>query len=341
MKDDKNSEIKDEEKTKDKKISFFKQVLISIKDFDKYSIFMNNSIGQTLLYIGILTLTFTIIISLGLSYKYFNMINTVMQSFEENVYALNYSDGKLSVNNNNKLEIKNDKTNFGQMVINTADLTQEEQNEEKTELEKKANYILFFNDTVTIKNATTARTITYNYKEMFAKYNLNTFDKQGILDYYAKNKTVVYFSIIFTVFLYSFILYITEIFIDCTLISAIAYIIAAILRVKLRYLEAFNITAHAVTLPIIINLIYQIVNVYTGFVIRYFYLMFLTITFIYIIAAILMIKSDNIKKTMDLQKIQDEEEKVKEELAQKKLEAKRQKEKDDVKRKDKEQGDNA
>ena len=66
--------------------------------------------------------------------------------------------------------------------------------------------------------------------------------------------------------------------------------------------------------PIILNAIYIVVNLFTGFEVKYFQWMYATISYIYIIIAILMIKTDLINRQIELQKIYEEQEKVKKEL---------------------------
>ena len=54
------------------------------------------------------------------------------------------------------------------------------------------------------------------------------------------------------------------------------------------------------------NIIYFIVNSFTGFTIKYFEIMYTTVATIYIATAILMIRSDVIKKQIELNKIIEE-----------------------------------
>ena len=71
---------------------------------------------------------------------------------------------------------------------------------------------------------------------------------------------------------------------------------------------------HALTLPIILNILYIILNAFTGYTIKYFQIMYTAISYIYMVAAILIIKSDYIKRQMELDKLKSEQEKVRAEL---------------------------
>ena len=62
------------------------------------------------------------------------------------------------------------------------------------------------------------------------------------------------------------------------------------------------------------HLIYIIVNLFTGFRINNFQFMYNTISYIYVIVAILMIKTDFIQRQIELMKLAEEQEKVREEI---------------------------
>ena len=105
-------------------------------------------------------------------------------------------------------------------------------------------------------------------------------------------------------------------------------------NLRLKYSAAYNIATYSLTLPIVLNLIYAVINILTGYTISYFSIMYMAITCIYIITAILMIKSDVIKKQMELSKIIQEQERVKLELEKQEEEKRQQEEKERVRKED-------
>ena len=70
---------------------------------------------------------------------------------------------------------------------------------------------------------------------------------------------------------------------------------------------------YALTLPLFLNLIYLILNVLTGFTMSYFSIVYNVIACIYIVTAILMIKSDFVDQQKELIKIVEEQRVVKKE----------------------------
>lgn len=138
-----------------------------------------------------------------------------------------------------------------------------------------------------------------------------------------------------------FMIYIANVLVDALVLGVLGYLTARITKMKIRFGAAFSIGVHALTLPIILNILYVILNGITGYIIEHFQFMYTAISYIYVITAILIIKSDYIKTQTELQKILSEQEKVHAELEQKRQEqqdeeAKRKQEKERKDQKEKE-----
>ena len=156
---------------------------------------------------------------------------------------------------------------------------------------------------------------------------------------------IVMFSV--AIFIYLFIIYLSTILIYILLLTLLTYIVTRIAGLRLKTTATYNIAAYSLTLPIVLEIIYGVVNITTGFTIEYFQVMYTAIASIYVITAILMIKSDAIKKQLELNKIIEEQERVRQELKRKEEEEKMQKEQERRKKerelkkeKDKEKEDN-
>ncbi len=81
-------------------------------------------------------------------------------------------------------------------------------------------------------------------------------------------------------------------------------------------------------------MLYIIINIFTGFTIKYFEIAYNAISYIYILTAMLIIRSDLIKQQMEVGKIIEEQNKIVEE--NKKEENKEEPKEDKDKKKDKE-----
>lgn len=211
------------------KIGFFKKVLISIKDFEKYDIFALESFKDSIKYLFTLILIFSIIATL--------------------VYSIKVVNGGL------------------EEIINKV---QDELNED----------------------------LGMNIKEM----------QETVKQNYEVFFIIVFFSVLTA--------YFTTTFIDAAMLGILGLIVARLIGIRMKYKATVNIGIHALTLPLILQIIYLTVNILTGFEIKYFQWMYTTISYIYVVVAILMIKTQFINQQIELMKIKLEQEKVKEEINQ-------------------------
>lgn len=120
---------------------------------------------------------------------------------------------------------------------------------------------------------------------------------------------------IFTIiaFIYLYIIYLIQIILDVLLLSIVGYLLSKIVGIKLKYKSVFNMSVYALTLSIILYMIYMVTNLFTGFTIKYFEIAYNAIAYIYIITAMMMIKSDLIKQQMEVGKIVEEQKKIRKE----------------------------
>jgi protein MNN4 len=131
-----------------------------------------------------------------------------------------------------------------------------------------------------------------------------------------------------------FIIYLSTTLLDAILYSFLGYITGISVNLRIRYKNVYNVAIYSMTLPIILNLIYMIVNILTGYTIKYFSILYMAITCIYVIAAILIIRSEIIKKQIELSKILEEQEKVRQEIEEKERQKKEEEEKEKIRKKD-------
>ena len=102
------------------------------------------------------------------------------------------------------------------------------------------------------------------------------------------------------VWIFTFLIYFITGLINVLAISVLGIITEKAIRLPLKYSAIFSITISATTLPTILYLIYIVVNFYTKFTMPYFQVMYLLISYIYLIAAMLMLKSNLIKRKLKI-----------------------------------------
>ena len=94
---------------------------------------------------------------------------------------------------------------------------------------------------------------------------------------------------------------------DVCLVAIFGWIAAKICGVNFKMNPMIALSIYSLSLSIVLQCIYKVALLTTGFYIEYFQTLYLLIAYVYIIAAIFMIKYDLIKQTEELQKIIDQQ----------------------------------
>lgn len=294
--------------------SFFKELFASIKDFDKYQDFAIKKVSKEIIYILKLIAIFTFIISLAFTLKIHIEKNKFADYVNQNISDIKFENGKLSVNNDEKIIIKDIALENTVIYIETKQLSEEEITKYEEDIDEYSNGIILLHDKVIIKTEISNGHASFLYSDIVKEYDIMNFNKQEFLDAINGKEVIIFYIMFFVIFcFYMFIIYFITIIIYAIMLTILGRITSMLLRIPLQYKAIFNMAIHSLTLPIILNLIYVIVNLFTGFTIKYFQVMYSTISYIYIVVAILMIKIDFIKRGQELSKIIKEQQKIREE----------------------------
>lgn len=316
-----------------KEDSFIKKFISSIKDFEKYPEMASKPFGRVFSYMIKLMLIFTFIVTVISVFDISKNINSGIEYFKNQIPDIEFANNELKVDSKETITISPNSI-LERIIINTNDIEEEQLNNYINDVEKYNTSAIVLKDRIIVN--TELGTITYKYEEIANIYNIGNMTKQEMLNYFTgTNLIMIYIAIFIMSFLWLLMAYLTSIVFDIILYGAIGYVTALILRVRIRFTAMIKIAIYSLTLPIVLNLIYIIVHTLFGFEIKYFEIMYMAITYIYIITAILMIKSDLIKRGQELTKIIEEEQRVKAELERQKEEQK-EKEEEDRKRKQEE-----
>ncbi len=327
--------------TKIEETSFFKKLIISIKDFERYPELAAQKVTSVLLYIVKLMAIFTIVATSLSVYKIANQIQDVVTYFKEEIPNLSLHNHVLQVDSEEPIIVENQDAIIQKVILDTRVLNQKQIEDYQNQIQASENGIIFLKEKVLLKTTITTGVITYSYEELGNQYGIVDLDKQTIINYFSGSNLAMLMVGFFIInYLYAFILYLISVFMDAILLAILGYMTAILLRLRLKFSAMCHMAVHSLTLPILLNLGYMIIQTFTGFQIKYFEAMYVGVAYIYIIAAILMIKSDVMKKQQELAKIIEEQEKVKEEMERQKEEEQRRKEeqrKEEEKRKQEEE----
>lgn len=321
------------------KIAFLEKIKISIFGLENYQKLATQKVGKTIGYLAKLMLIFVFILSIVLTYRFSVTVGNVKKYVENELEEVYFENNILTINKKEQSDghiiVEDEELLNGKLIIDTNELTEEEINSYTDEVKGYTNGIVILKDKVIFKTAATAASASISFADIAEQYHLVRLDKQDIIDMLSgSNAWILYVIFFITMAIYLFIIYFSSVLVDALLYSLLGYITGIFSKLRLIYSATYNIAVHALTLPIILNLIYMVVNIFTGYTIKYFDIMYMAITCIYIITAILMIKSDMIKRQMELSRIISEQEKVKQEMQRKEQERKEEEERERIRKED-------
>ena len=154
--------------TKDKKDSFLKNVVTSIKDFDKYINFVGEGFKKSFIYLVKLIAIFSLIVGIISVYDYSKKLNIIEKAIDEKISTMRYENNIMSINNNEKTEIDTIEDLVGRIIIDTSDLTDEQIENYKEELKSQKKSILLLKDKMILK---------YQTKQELSEQNIQTYLK--------------------------------------------------------------------------------------------------------------------------------------------------------------------
>lgn len=321
------------------KISFWKKIKISIFKLEEYQKLATQKVSSSIGYLAKLMLIFVFLISLVITCNFGKVVNQVQSYIENEIAEIHFEEDTLMVKSKDETTgaIMLDDNEFfnGKVIIDTGDLNEEQVTNYEEDVKGYSNGVIILKDKLVFKTGITAMSTTIPYQEIAQRYHIVKLDKQDITNMLSGTMVwTIYIAFFIAMAIYLFIIYFSTVLVDALLYSVLGYITGIFSRLRLKYSATYNIAIHALTLPIILNLVYMIVNQLTGYTIKYFDIMYMAITCIYIITSILMIKSDMIKQQMELSKIISEQEKIRQELARQEQEKKEEEERERVRKED-------
>ncbi len=292
-----------------KKIPFFVRLKRAVVNFDEYKTFAEEKTSTAIKYVLKLVLIFSFIITLALTYKIINVANGLIVDFQKEFPDFSFQNNILVMDGENNKVVKGDENGYFGVIVDS----EKENLNDVSELGDYQRVIALLKDKIIIKDADNVQT-SITYEQLSQNYDLNSINKESILNFcYGNNMTKIYAIFGIIAFVYLYIAYLIQFLLDTLLLSIVGYLFSKIIGVKLRYKSVFNMSVYALTLSIILYMLYIIINLFTGFTVKYFEIAYNAIAYIYIITAMMMIKSDLIKQQIEVGKIVEEQKKIREE----------------------------
>ena len=252
---------------------FINQVVNSIKNFDSYKEVSEHSLSSSFIYFLFLILIYAIVATIGITYSTRSKLSKAQDFIKNEVQVLNYSDGKLSVNNDEYTSYCGD-----YIVIDTSDNAEIENVNGNTQM-------IFTKEKIYIRAEQSM--VNLSYKSFFN----DSFDKNMLMEALDANK---YTPLIIVISLVgAFLVLSISTLLDILVIALIGFILSRITgNTKIGFKNTFNMAVHAITLSVILGMIYFLVNIFTGFYVKYFSTMYTLLATIYMVTAVLLLNAD-------------------------------------------------
>lgn len=257
-----------------KKISFLSKLIKSIKDFDYYKDISNQKVSDIFKYFFKIIIIYSIIVTIGIMYSTNKSFNEIKNFVKTEIVEFTYSKGNLKINNNEHKSFYNNA-----VIIDTSKELQESH---------KENANIFIGKThVNIKIEDYVINLKYND---FIKQDLN---KEDLIGLFEKQNVKQYVLVTIIALIWIIIILVISTLLDVLVIALIGLIISKVVgNNNIKFTNIFNIAIHTLTLPILLAMIYYLINVFTGFYVKYFSIMYTSIATIYMITSILLITSE-------------------------------------------------
>ena len=303
-------------------INFFKKVWYSITKFEKYPVMATEGLKRAIKYLVIITAIVSIFVMIGSILQLKTLIKDLAKYVQENIPEFSYSNGNLLMNTEDIMVIEEFQySGIDRIVIDTISETDEQKEQAEKDNLVEGITIFFFRNEIILNTKSENNQILrqpYTYGEFINNYtgeNIEKFEKKDFVEYLTSEKmTTFYWQYGMAIFIYLLIINIIIGLIDSLEIAILGWITTTITRIRMRFVAIYNMAIYSLTLPMILNILYIIINYFTDFTITYFQVGYITIAYIYIAATIFIIKDDFIRKMQEVEKIKQEQLKVKEEI---------------------------
>ena len=295
-------------------MGFFRRVKTAIVDFEGYQNFISENLSKAIKYFLMITLIFSIIITICITIPFINLIMQFFEYVKNDMPNFSIKDNVLVLESEEPAIFKNDDLSL--FIYVYPKLDKEKIDEIYIENKEFKNGVIFAENQFFVKLEATAASISYDYNTILDSLRTDEITKQWVENYYNSSGYInLFIGLILFVLLYMFLTYIIVNLSNSLILAVLSFITAKIYKVNLNYKKSFILSIYALTLPILLNILYVLINNFTGFQIEYFQVMYNIISYIYIVTVILMMRTDLNKTGSDLIKIEEEVKKEKEEIS--------------------------
>lgn len=282
---------------KEIRLSFFRRMKMSIFDFDKYHIIASEGLGRAMMYLIKLMLLFALVMSAASIIKVSQLLDQGIEYFSSNVPNFYFENNEFVLDSETDVTIENHEYTDFKIILTNSETYSEDEIRDFDGLA-----VAFTKKHVLLKQQNSTSITTQTYEELVNTIDLNEINKDYIVNMFSgENSYNILANIFAVIFISTFLTYFLTAILDTIALSLLGFIVSRLIRIPFKYGALYSLSISAITLPVILNAIYLIVNMFTGFVIPYFQIMYTLIAYVYLIAALLIMRSEIIKKKVQIQ----------------------------------------
>ena len=332
MKKNESKEIKITGTNNTKKITFFSRIKRSIFNVETYGEFILEKTSVAIKYFFLLLFIISLVLAAVLTYQFEKIVSKGYAYIKNELPDFTYGNSKVQFAS--IAEGYDEDIDLYSIINTDSEISDGVLEDYKEKVTEYTYAVIFLQDGVLVFRD--GQFVEYSYSEMESTYGLNIKNKEdliGLIEGIGLPGIAItyYVALVLSLYVANILTY----FSDILMICIFGYLTGRIVGLPLNVSKTFVLSVYALTLSIILSTIYTVVYTFTGFVVQYFNIMYLLIAYIYMIAAILIIKSDIIKQQMELQKIYKVEAQVKKELEEQREKDRDEEDKKEEKKKEK------
>lgn len=280
------------------KMNFFKRLKIAIFHLERYGEFLLEKWQVAFIYFIILVFIMSVATAGSQIYNICKMIPKGISYIENELPDFKYEDNTLKFDR--PVEAYDEDFNF-RLFIDTSEEQSKSVEQYKDKFREDDSGILLFNDRaffVVDYGISGMRPTEFKYSD-YEDYisKLNIKDKASLREYI----DVVYvpfaiFSVFLEIVLINFIGFFVITLLMLLATIAFGYVASFMCGIRMKYKPMFVLAVYSSSLSILLCSVYYVINTITGFTMNHYDLVYSLISYVYMIAAILMIKYDLIKQ---------------------------------------------
>lgn len=288
------------QEVKQLKIGFFKRLKMSIINIEQYHFLAAEGPKRAIGYLAILMFLFATIFSVALNIKIDNKIKEAVEFTKENVPYFEVVNNKFHIESEEKLEYEKD--HYKIIVDNNPDY-----NKYIDEISNYNGTFLLINENNVILKLDFGSPIALSYDNITKAINKENINKESLLTFFNENKIKIYILLFIYILLEVYIIYIISTLIDVLALSLIGILTEKFSGLYLKYGATLSMAVSAMTLSTVLNLAYLVIRTFTGFYIKNFQILYTIISYIYMVMAILIMRSNILKGKLSV-KLDEKEE---------------------------------